>query len=71
MSDFTKYMDDLDIINEPMPLREIHATRLMLNDKIKHMSHEEHAAFINKEAQIIIDRYGLKIKHPEPSLQRK
>ena len=50
MSDLTKYMNDPDIINEPTPLREVHAIRLMLHDETKHMSPEEYTAFINTEA---------------------
>ena len=64
MSDFTEYMNDPDIVNEPKPLREVHAIRLMLQDETKHMTPGEHAAFVNREAQAIIDQYGLKIKCP-------
>ncbi|MDR2089409.1 MAG: hypothetical protein LBP73_08650 [Clostridiales Family XIII bacterium] len=71
MSDLTKYMNDPDIVNEPMPLREVHAIRLMLHDETKHMSPEEHAVFVNAEAQAIIDKYGLKVKRSEPPLRRK
>ena len=71
MSDLTKYMNDPDIINEPTPLRKVHAIRLMLHDETKHMSPEEHAAFVNREAQTIIDTYGLKIKRPDPPPQRR
>ena len=64
-------MNDPGIVNEPRPLREVHAIRLMLHDETKHMSPEEHAAFVNNEAQAVIDRYGLKIKRPAPPLTRK
>ena len=60
MNDLSDYMNDPDILNEPMPLREVHAIRLMLHDKTKHMSPEEHAEYVNKEAAAIIDKYGLK-----------
>jgi len=63
MSDLTKYLNDPDIINESMPLREVHAIRLMLQDETKHMTLEEHTDFINKKAQEIIDKYGLKVKN--------
>ena len=71
MNSLIKYINDPDIINEPMPLREVHAIRLMLQDETKHMSPEEHAEFINREAQIIIDQYGLKVRRPNPPIQRK
>jgi hypothetical protein len=64
-------MNDPDIINEPMPLREVHAIRFMLRDETKHMTPEEHAAFVNREAQAVIDQYGLKVKRPTPPTQRK
>ena len=66
MSDLEKYMNDPDIINEPTPLRKVHAIRLMIHDETKHMTPEEHAAFVNKEAEAVISRYGLNIKRAEP-----
>ncbi len=42
------YMNDPDIINEPMPLREIHAIRFMIQDKTKNMTPEERTAYYNR-----------------------
>ena len=70
MSDLSKYMDDPDIVNEPMPLREVHAIRLMLRDETKHMTPDEHAAFVNSEAEAVISKYGLKIKRAMPQHRR-
>jgi len=42
------YMNDPDIINEPLALREIHAIRLMLYDETKDMTASEHTAYYNK-----------------------
>ena len=39
------YMNDPDIINEPMALREVHAARLMIQDETKDMTAEERAAY--------------------------
>jgi hypothetical protein len=47
MSKLDKYMNDPDIVNEPMPLREVHAIRLMIWDEIKDMTPEERAAYYN------------------------
>ena len=62
MSDLAKYLNDPEIVNEPMPLREVHAIRLMLRDETEHMKPEEYAAFINSEAEAVISKYGLKVK---------
>lgn len=49
------YMNDPDIINEPMPLREIHAIRFMLADKNRGLTFEER----QKRADEIIEKSGL------------
>jgi hypothetical protein len=67
MNELAKYMNDPDIVNEPMGLREVHAIRLMLRDETRNMTSEEQAAYVNREAQSVIDRYGLKVKRAEPS----
>jgi hypothetical protein len=59
MSDLAKYMNDPDIIDEPMALREVHAIRLMINDETKDMTPEERAARTRKEAGEIMEKYGL------------
>ena len=41
------YMNDPDIINEPMPLREIYAARLKISDETKDMTAEERTAYYN------------------------
>jgi len=71
MSDLAKYMNDPDIVNEPLPLREVHAIRLMLHDETKHMTSEEHAAYVNREAQAVIEEYGLKVKRSDSPVQRR
>jgi hypothetical protein len=53
------YMNDPDIVNEPMPLREVHAIRLMLYDETKDMTPEEHTAYINRQTDKVIEQYGL------------
>ena len=45
------YLNDPDIINEPMPIREIHAIRLMIYDEVKHMTNSEFVDYFNKRHQ--------------------
>ena len=45
------YMNDPDIIDEPLALREIHAIRLMIYDETKHMTNAEHIDYFNKRHQ--------------------
>lgn len=59
MNKLDKYMSDPDLVNEPLPLREIHAIRLMLHDETKHMTPEEHAAYTKKRADAVMEKYGL------------
>ena len=40
-------MNDPDIINEPMPWREIYAARLKIQDETKDMTTEERVAYYN------------------------
>jgi hypothetical protein len=49
MSKFEKYMDDPDIINEPMVMREVHAIRMRLHDDTKGMTPEEHAMCVGEQ----------------------
>jgi hypothetical protein len=58
---YEKYMNDPDIINEPMPMREIHAIRLMIYDETKNMTPEERAKHVHDQAQEMIDKYGLQV----------
>jgi hypothetical protein len=42
-----------------MPLREIHAIRLMIQDEIKDMTPEERTNYWKKEADKVMKKYGL------------
>jgi len=55
------YMNDPDIKNEPMPLREVHAIRLMIWDEIKDMSPEERKNYHRKTRERLQKQYGFKI----------
>jgi hypothetical protein len=59
VTDLTKYMNDPDIINEPLALRETHAIRMKIHDETKNLSPEERAALVNKKAEVIMEKYKL------------
>ena len=65
---FEDYMNDPDIIDEPMPLREVHAARLMIYDETKGMTPKQRAERTNRIAGAIAKKYGLKVV---PSADRK
>jgi hypothetical protein len=44
------YMNDPEIINEPMALREIHAIRLKIYDETKDMTTSEYTAYVHEKA---------------------
>ena len=58
-------------MNEPRAMKEIHDIRLQIYEETKDMSPEERVALVRREAQAMIDKYGLKVKRPEPRAQRR
>ncbi len=50
MKTIDDYMNDPDIINEPMALREIHAIRLKIYDKTKDMTSAEKTAYYRERS---------------------
>ena len=58
-------------MNEPRAVREIHEIRAQIYEETKHMTPDERAAHASREAQDFLDQYGLKVKRPDPPLQRK
>jgi len=60
MNNYEKYYNDKEIINEPKPLREVHAIRLMIYDETKDMTLEERAKYYNDTGKHLADKYGFK-----------
>jgi hypothetical protein len=58
------------MMNEPRAMREIHEIREKIYEDTKHMTSEERTELTRREAQALIDKYGLKVNRPEPSLRR-
>ena len=59
------YMNDPDIISEPMPLREIHAIRLMIHDETKDMTPEERTSRVSATSSALLRRHGIRLKTVE------
>jgi hypothetical protein len=58
-------MNDPDISNEAMPMREIHAIRLMIHEETKDMTPAEYTAYFRSTAQDMIDKYGLQAQQSD------
>ena len=54
-----KYMNDPDIINEPMPLREVHAIRLKIYNETKDMSSDERKAYYADGLDAICQKFNI------------
>jgi len=50
MKTLDDYLNDPEIVNEPSALREVHAIRLMIYDKIKDMTTTEMTAYFHEGA---------------------
>ena len=61
MKTLDDYMNDPSVVNEPMPLREVHAIRLMIYDETKDMSPAERTAYYNDSLKEIKGKYNLKV----------
>ena len=63
MVKYEEYLNDPDIINEPRPLREVHAIRLMLHEETKNMTPREYTRYVHDQAMNAIEKHGLKVIH--------
>ncbi|MCL1876114.1 MAG: hypothetical protein FWF87_07665 [Synergistaceae bacterium] len=53
--------------NEPRAMQEIHKIREVIYEETRYMSQEERSALTRREAQEVIEKYGLKVKRLERS----
>ena len=60
-SELDKYMNDPEIINEPMPLRQLHAIRLMIHDETKNMTVNERRAYYTDGLDELCKQYKIKV----------
>jgi hypothetical protein len=61
-----EYMNDPEIINEPMPMREIYASRFKIQDELEGMSFQERADYMNAKGAKICKEYNIKMIAPIP-----
>ncbi|MCL1875345.1 MAG: hypothetical protein FWF87_03700 [Synergistaceae bacterium] len=61
MKTLNEYMDDQSVMNEIMPLREVHAIRLMIYDEIKDMTPAERTVYYNNSLKEAQEKYGFKV----------
>lgn len=59
MNKLEKYLDDPEIVNEPTPLREVHAIRLMMHDETKEMSSAELRSYYAEAVKEAREKYGV------------
>ena len=67
MKTYRDYMDDSDIVNEPMALREVHAIRLLIQDETKDMTPEQCRERTQKAVTEAETRLGFKFRRPDDS----
>ena len=60
MKTLNDYMNDPSVVNEPMPLREVHAIRLMIHDRTKDMTPAERTAYYNNVRKEAEEKHGIK-----------
>jgi len=58
MKTLEDYMNDPDIINEPMGLRITHAMRFKVQEETAHMTTAEKVEYINKKAEAVLAPMG-------------
>ena len=61
MKTLNDYMNDPSVVNEPMPLREVHAIRLMIYDETKDMTSDDLAAYHQRNLAEAQAKYGFKV----------
>ena len=64
MKTYLDYMDDKDIVNEPMALREVHAIRLLIQDETKDMTPKQRGERTRKAVVEAENRLGIKFRRP-------
>jgi hypothetical protein len=58
---YEDYYNVPEIANEPTPLREVHAARLMIYDKTKGMDNRQVTEYYRNSAETAARKYGFKL----------
>ena len=59
MKTLNDYMNDPSVVNEQMPLREVHTIRLMIYDETKDLTPAEKTAYYNNVQKEEQEKYGI------------
>jgi len=54
-----RILEDVEMMEAPECIREIHAIRLKLQDETVGMTPEEHVNYVNKKAKEILAQWGI------------
>ena len=61
MKTLNDYMNDPSVVNEPMPLREVHAIRLMILDETNDMTSAERTEYYNSSVSEAQKKYNFNV----------
>lgn len=61
MTRLDSYLQDPEIVGEPLPLREVHAIRLMIHDDTKGMTPAELRDYYQRSLDEASEKYGFRI----------
>lgn len=71
MNELKKYLDDPEIAGEPVPLREVHAIRLMMRDETKEFSPAELRLYYAESVKEAREKYGVPASQPADFEKKK
>jgi hypothetical protein len=58
---YEEYYNVPEIVNEPKPLREVHAARLLIYDRTKDMDNRQITEYYRHSAETAAHKYGFKL----------
>ena len=61
MKTIEDYMDDPSLADEPMPLREVHAVRMLIHDETRNMKPDELHAYYAESLEMAKKTHDIKV----------